>query len=63
MSPAPGSALPVAHGQVTMGWFCRTFKNPMVVSMVFSVLYLHSEVPVLIENLKSKQYLVLVGLC
>lgn len=53
----------MAHGQVTMGWFCRTFKNPMVVSMVFSVLYLHSGVPVLIENLKSKQYLVLVGLC
>lgn len=46
-----------------MGWFCRTFKNPVSVSMVLSMLYLHSGVPVLIENLKSEQYLVLVGLC
>lgn len=46
-----------------MGWFCRTFKNPVVVSVVFSVFYIHSGVPVLIENLKSEQYLVLVELC
>lgn len=49
--------------EVTMGWFCRTFKNPVVVSVVFSVFYIHSGVPVLIENLKSEQYLVLVELC
>lgn len=51
------------HGQVTTGWFCGTFKNPVVVSVVFPVLYPHSGVPVLIENLKSEQYLGLLGLC